>query len=373
MKLAVFCLLMLTAAASAADPGKSTPFDPAGHWGSTIEIGKMKMKMIVKVAKSPDGRLSGKIDLPDQGARDIPVSAMLSNFRAVRWEIDPFDNMAFNGTVSSDGNEITGQFDDGPGGRPITATFKRLVAAAEEPVRIYAFAPGEARDIRGYWRAAIAAERGTTNRVGLKIGRAPDGTFGVLLDLLDRGATDVSASSVSWTNAAAKFEWQLFRIIFECKLDEKGDRLAGNWQQGGKSSPVSFERLQKPASSLPENVSFTPDSGVPDDIRGDWQGTLETPDNGKLRLVLRVGQTPDGAFAGTLASPDQGPGTIPMSSGGVTNSQVRLEWKAINGLFKGTITNQGAVLDGTWEQMGPGLKLKLERVETAAASKGANQ
>ena len=363
---------MLTAAATAADPGKSTPFDPAGHRGSTIELGKMKMKMIVKVAKSPDGRLSGKIDLPDQGARDIPVSAMLSNFPAVRWEIDPFDNMAFNGTVSSDGNEIAGQFDtarrkadhcDLQAARPSSRRTRSHLHLCHRG------SPGHSRLLEG--GHCRGARHNKPRRV--KIGRAPDGTFGVLLDLLDRGATDVSASSVTWTNSAAKFEWQLFRIVFECKLDEKGDRLAGNWQQGGKSFPVSFERLQKPASSLPDDVSFTPDPGVSDDIRGDWQGVLETPDNGKLRLVLRVGKTPDGSFAGTLASPDQGPGTIPMSSGGVTNNQVRLEWKAINGVYKGTITNQGAVLDGTWEQMGPGLKLKLERAATAAESKGTHQ
>ena len=370
LKLAVFCLLSLVTATYSAPSDKPTAFDLAGNWESTIEFGKFKMHLVVKVEKSPDGKLSGKIDIPDQGAKDIPVSAMLCNFPAVRWEIDPFDNTAFNGKISADGKEIAGEFEEGPGGRPIAVTFKRMDAsAAKETERVYTFSPGETRDIRGYWRGTVEAEKGSTNRVGLRIGRAADGTFSVLLDLLDRGATDVRASTVTWTNSAAKIEWQLFRITFDGKLDEKGDRLAGSWQQRGKPAPVIFERLSRPATVLPEDVSFTPDPNVADDIRGDWKGVLEIPDNTKLRIVLRIGKTPAGVFAGTLSSPDQGGGEIPMTGGGVTNTLVRLEWKGINGVFKGTITNQGAVVDGTWEQNGPGLKLKLERASAATETK----
>jgi hypothetical protein len=370
MKLTVLCLVLaMGAAARAAGADGSPAFDLVGNWGSTIELGKMRINLVVKVTKSADGKLSGRIDIPDQGAKDIPVSAMLCNFPAVRWEIDPFDNTAFNGKVSQDGKEIVGAFEEGPGGRPIAVTFKKLSASAvEEPVRVYTFAPGEARDIRGYWRAAVA-ERGMTNRIGLRIGRAADGSFGVLLDLLDRGATDISASSVGWTNSAAKFEWQSFRIVFEGKLDETGGRLIGNWQQQGQSTPVIFERLDKPAKVLPDDLSFTPDRNALDDIRGDWKGVLEIPDSSKLRIVLRIGRTPDGVLGGTLASPDQGGGEIPMTAGSFTNQQVRLEWKPINGVFKATLTNQGAVLEGTWEQMGPGLKLRLERVSAATETK----
>jgi hypothetical protein len=369
MKLAVFCLFFLAVTARAAAPEKGSVFDLVGNWGSAIEFGKTKLRLLVQVTKTPEGKLSGKIAIPDQGARDIPVSAMLSNYPWVRWEIDPFDNTAFNGKVSADRNEIVGSFEEGPGGRPIAATFKRLPASASEDVpRVYTFAPGEPRDIRGYWVGALEAERGTTNRVGLKIGRAADGTFGVLLDMLDRGALDISASTVRWTNGSAKFEWQLFRADFEGKLDEKGDRLTGTWQQRGKGTPASFDRLSQPAKTLPDNVSFTPDKDTSDDLRGDWKGVLEIPDNAKMRIVLHIGRTPEGVFAGTLSSPDQGGGDIPMSSGSYTNHQARLEWKAINGVYKGTLTNQGAVLEGTWEQMGPGLKLRLERTAAQAAT-----
>ena len=87
LKLAVFCLLSLVTATYSAPSDKPTAFDLAGNWESTIEFGKFKMHLVVKVEKSPEGKLSGKIDIPDQGAKDIPVSAMLCNFPAVRWEM----------------------------------------------------------------------------------------------------------------------------------------------------------------------------------------------------------------------------------------------------------------------------------------------
>jgi hypothetical protein len=156
-----------------------------------------------------------------------------------------------------------------------------------------------------------------------------------------------------------KLEWQLFQIVFEGRLSDDGNRLAGTWKQNGKALTASFERRERPATVLPENLSFTPEK--PDDIRGQWQGTLEVPGN-KLRIVLKIGKTPDGIVAGTLASPDQGSGDIPMSAASVTNQTVKLEWQSLHGVYKGTMNREGTLLDGTWEQMGPPLKLKLERV-----------
>lgn len=370
LKLAVFCVLVGAAGTECFGAAEAPAFDLVGNWGSTIDLGKFKLRLVVKVTRSPEGKLSGKIDIPDQGARDIPVSAMLSNFPDVRWEIDPFDNTAFNGKISTDGKEIAGEFAEGPGGRPLPVTFKR-VTVVPETERVYTFQPGEPRDVRGYWLGFVEGERGATNRVGLKIGRAPDGSFGVLMDMLDRGATDVSASTTTATNTGLRCEWQLFQVKLETSLQRDGNELTGTWEERGKTAPVTFARRAKPAQMLPDDLSFTPDPNSRDDLRGEWRGLLQIPDGNKLRLVLKIGKTPDGIFAGTLASPDQGGGEMPMTSGGMTNRVFRLEWKNIQGVFKGTLTNEGAVLDGTWEQMGPGLKLQMERASAASTNAAA--
>lgn len=358
LMLNLFVVAMLSYPASAQP--KPSSYDLVGHWESTVEFGKFKFDLTIKVAKLPDGRLEVKVDLPEQGARDVPVSAMLVNYPAVRWEIDPF-NTAFNGSINPAGNEIAGMFDEGPGGRPIPLTFRRVDPSQKsEKSRSYDFAKGEAVDIRGFWEATAETEPNTPSRLGLKIGRAGDGSFVADLDLLDQGTRSLPSSPAVITNAITKLEWKLFQFTFTGKLSADGNSLEGEWKARGKKLPVRFQRLSQPAELLPANVSFIPASGVPGDIRGEWNGLLSVPGN-KLRLIVKIGRTPDGIFAGTLASPDQGGAELPITSVGYTNPVVRIEWKGIHGVFTGKVNPEGTVLDGTWEQGGPPLALKLDR------------
>jgi hypothetical protein len=360
-KLIRLVLVFILGGAAGASVLAGSSSDLLGNWEATVELGKFKVRLVARVAQSADRKLSGKIDIPDQGAKDIPISAILCNYPAVRWELDPFDNTAFNGNLSSDGNQIAGEFEEGPGGRPLAVVFKRLTTSPDGPTLTYTFAAGESKDIRGYWQATLEQPQEISSRIGLRIGRAPDGSFDALMDALDRGMMDVKASSAKATSSSARLEWQLMQFSFDGKLDPEGNKLIGTWEQRGKPVPVTFERLDQPATVLPPNVSFEPDKGTPGDIRGEWKGSIELPDHNSLRIIIRIGKTPDGAFAGLLASPDQGGGQLPMTSGSLSNAVVKLEWKSIRGTFKGSLNSEGTVLDGNWEQMGPPLKLKLER------------
>jgi hypothetical protein len=363
----VVCLLIVLGVYAAHADTKPSASDLVGRWNAIIEFGKFKFKMNLKIAPADDGkRIKATMDIPDQGAKDMPLSALLFNYPDVRVEIDQF-RTAFNGKLSEDRNAISGEFEEGPGGRPIEVVFKRNTEPEKpEPVKTYTFAPDEAHDIRGYWTGSVEARPGTVMRMGLKVGKLPDGSFQALMDNFDQGATDVPATSVSYSDGAAKMEWELFRLVFESKLSGDGKELAGTWKQG-KEVPVKFQRLAKPATALPEGISFVPDKNSPEDIRGHWKGVLEVQGGNKLRLALKLGKLPDGSFAGTMASLDQGARELPASSIGYTNPVVRMEWKGINGVYTGAVNQAGTEIDGTWRQGGP-LPLKFHRVESAEAA-----
>jgi hypothetical protein len=222
---------------------KASSADLVGRWNAVIEFGKFKFRMNLKIAPGEDGkRIQASMDIPDQGAKDMPISALLFNHPAVRLEIDQFQT-AFNGKVSEDGNTISGEFEEGPGGRPIEVVFKRNTEPEKpEPVKSYTFTSGEAPDIRGYWRASLETMPGTVLRIGLKVGRLPDGSFHVLMDSFDQGASDIPATSVSYTDGSAKIEWELFRVVFESKLSADGKELAGTWKQGDVAGDFKFVR-----------------------------------------------------------------------------------------------------------------------------------
>src|SRR5215510_10362423 len=171
----VLILVILLGAFATQGDTKPSASDLVGRWNAVIEFGKFKFKLNLKITQD-DKRIKATLDLPDQGAKDMPLSALLFNYPDVRVEIDQFQT-AFNGKLSEDRNAITGEFEEGPGGRPIEVVFKRNTEPEKpEPVKTYTFAPGEAHDIRGYWTGSVEARPGTVMRMGLKVGKLPDGS-----------------------------------------------------------------------------------------------------------------------------------------------------------------------------------------------------
>jgi hypothetical protein len=366
--LIVLLLAIVTLPTTVRSASPPTALDLVGKWDGTVEFGKFKFKLVLNVAKKPDGRLNVTIDNPDQGQKGMPINALLFNNPDVRLEIDQFGT-SYLGKLSSDLNQIDGAFEEGPGGRPIAVVFKRSHEPdLPEPVKTFTFAKGEPMDIRGYWKGSLEPMPGMKITVALNIGRIPDGTFRAAMDIFDQGAKDIPAVSATFTNGNARLEWSAFQTVYDAKLSEDGKNLAGAWKGGGRSNQVSFVRLESPATMLPKDISFTPEKSKADDVRGYWLGTLEVPGR-KLRLAFKVGKVPDGSYAGTLASLDQGGQEIPMTTAAVTAEKVVFEWKGMRAKFEAKINSDGTLLDGTWEQFGNPLPLKMERTPAPETGK----
>ena len=99
--------------------------DLAGRWDGVLGGGRFTFKMQLKIAPpDPVGRVKVTLDNPDQGIKDMPVNALLYNHPEVRIEFDQFGT-AFNGRINAEGTAIEGEFEEGPGGRPMPVTFKK--------------------------------------------------------------------------------------------------------------------------------------------------------------------------------------------------------------------------------------------------------
>jgi hypothetical protein len=364
LKLAIVALAFcLSVPAAHARP---TALDLLGKWQGTVEFGKFKFTLILRIATNSTGRVEVAIDLPEQGQRDMKAGALLFNSPEVRLEVDQFGT-AYNGKVNSSFTEIDGEFEEGPGGRPERLVFKKSTEPDKpEPPRNYTFAEGETRDIRGYWKGELEARPGMKMVAALKIGRLPDGTYKADLDLPEQGAKNIPATSVEAKEKKATLKWQGFQGTLEARLSDDGNTLSGPWLQMGNSNNVSFSRLDGPFQLVPSNLSFTPDEGKAEDVRGYWKGTLEVP-GAKLRLVFKVGRAPDGTYSGTLASIDQGGQELPMTSVTFTAPTLKMEFKGIRGKYEGTVSKDGKSIDGKWEQMGNPMTLKLERTTESNA------
>jgi non-heme chloroperoxidase len=101
------------------------------------------------------------------------------------------------------------------------------------------------------------------------------------------------------------------------------------------------------------------------DIAGDWQGTLKVP-NGQLRLIVNLAKSDDGGWKTMMYSIDQGTEGSPADSTMLQGSSLKFTIDAIHGTFEGTVSGDGASIEGTWTQGRP-LTLELKRATKETA------
>jgi len=105
---------------------------------------------------------------------------------------------------------------------------------------------------------------------------------------------------------------------------------------------------------------------APDDWTGNWNGTLTTPSMGELRLVVVVVRGADGALTAELASPDQGPGRMPIPQFAIDDGRMRFALPAIRASYEGVWQPAEERFAGTFTQ-GMALPLNLSRAVAARA------
>lgn len=107
----------------------------------------------------------------------------------------------------------------------------------------------------------------------------------------------------------------------------------------------------------------TPVASTPPDLTGIWQGVLKISGI-ELRLVIKVSKSADEQYTATLDSPDQGAKDIPASLVSFTNGDVKIEIKAIFGVYKGKMSDDNTIT-GEWQQGANTLPLIMKRTDKA--------
>lgn len=125
-----------------------------------------------------------------------------------------------------------------------------------------------------------------------------------------------------------------------------------NVDSGGKEATVA---------ATPQDVSQV-DALEPSEIAGLWQGIIDAGGT-QIRLVFHV-ELADGGFKATVDSPDQGVYGIPVQAATVTGREIVLTVPASQGVYTGTLVEDGSGIHGRWDQAGSSLPMDLSRIET---------
>ena len=107
----------------------------AGEWQGTLNAGGAKLRLVLKIARDKDGKLSGTLDSPDQNANGIPISSIDQTGAGVKLEIASIGG-SYEGKMSASGMEIAGDWKQGGGVLPLDLKrfgLTSLIASPRQP------------------------------------------------------------------------------------------------------------------------------------------------------------------------------------------------------------------------------------------------
>jgi hypothetical protein len=148
------------------------------------------------------------------------------------------------------------------------------------------------------------------------------------------------------------------QTTFEGALSADATSLAGTVSNHEGGVPFDLKRSGEAHVNVPP-----PSSLLPADFEGTWEGTLAVGGQ-PIRIRMKLARAADGRAVGTLVSLEQNNTEIPVTTVTAQSTQLRLEVRAISGVYTGTLVN--GEIAGEWSQ-GPATgPLTFKRVTAAA-------
>lgn len=126
LSLAVALFLAFAGPALAQNNQDSLSID--GSWLGALDAGGVKLRLVMKFSRTPDGQLKGAVDSIDQGVNNINVSMVTFHDGLLHVEMASL-SAAYDGKMSQDGESISGTFVQG--GATLPLDLKRTESGTE--------------------------------------------------------------------------------------------------------------------------------------------------------------------------------------------------------------------------------------------------
>jgi hypothetical protein len=208
----------------------------SGHWEGTIQLPDRELKVAVDLAQNDKGEWIADMDIPEQNAKDVPLSKIVVKDASVSFALEGIPgDPSFTGQLSTDGKTLRGDFTQGGG------SFAMVLKWVSEPdVKLPAKSTAIAKEFEGTWEGTLSAPNGQQLRLRLKLASGASGATGVL-NSLDQGGQDIPINTITQKDAHIKLEVKLVNGFYEGDL--KADELSGTWNQG-MPLPLTFKRAK---------------------------------------------------------------------------------------------------------------------------------
>jgi uncharacterized protein len=216
-------------------PSVDARADLSGHWEGILQAPEMMIDFQIDIARAPGGEYIGTISLPSEKLHGLPLKVVTLSGQAVGFNAR--SDQTFAGTLSDDGNSMTGEFTMQGGSAPF-----RLTRSGDARIEAPPTSPKISERLAGTWNATVGTRQGGVSVV-LTLSNTGEGrSMGSLVNLHDGGielplAIEETASGVTLRTTPIDSS-------FSGTLSADGTVLDGTLRQRTQSVPVTFRRAQ---------------------------------------------------------------------------------------------------------------------------------
>ena len=221
--------------------------DVTGNWHGTLDTGMAKLRLLFKISKAAEGKLTAKLDSLDQGANDIPVDSVSVSNKSLRMEVKLVQGL-YVGTLDTTGTKSKGTWSQGGVELPLDLEKRHGTNAPTEVEKFSAEDQAAnkqaATKAAGTWNGTLAAG-GANLRLRVNISKTAAGGATGTMDSLDQGANGIPLSAITLKANKLRFEVRGVGGVYDGTLAADGATVSGKWQQGGGSLPLEFKKAAK--------------------------------------------------------------------------------------------------------------------------------
>ncbi len=240
--MARICLIMfyLLAARSLAEAVETK--SPVGDWSGTLQVGQIKLRLLFKIRKTPEGALTGTLDSLDQGAKDILIDDVSLKENKLRLEVKLIQGV-FEGALDESGNKVSGSWKQTEQPLPLTLVRGAALQPATEPLSAADVAASKhaAEKLAGAWNATLKTGA-DQYQLALNIKTNRDGTAAGTLDSPDFGLRDAPLSRITYKDGKVHFEALGLGASYDGVSFNNTTSVTGQWHQAGQTLPLSFTK-----------------------------------------------------------------------------------------------------------------------------------
>ncbi len=226
-----------------------TPFEQAqkpspasGRWEGTIEYQGQKIPTIFEIAQTTSGDWKGEYSVPSNpSAQRVPLLNVSVKDADVGFEMAGFPGYpVFKGKVAPDGKALPGNLSIS--GETLALNLERKGDSSLSTTSRPGVRKTEASkhaSLEGTWEGALDVA-GTKLRLKAMLKPSGQELKGVL-DSLDQKVF-LPIDIVTINGSAVEMDLELIQATFKGTLSSDGNSIAGTWDQGGQSFPLTLTR-----------------------------------------------------------------------------------------------------------------------------------